>query len=91
MTSHNFGHFLTPLHRHVFYYCGLNTVVTKCMTRGTPSPLRPWSQLWTTPYGKAFVFVVFSQHLIEERLFIFIERTLTIFLSLYSWSFLKEY
>ena len=47
MTSRNFGYFLTHLpHRHEFYYQGLWTVVKESLT---PSPLRPWRHLWTTP------------------------------------------
>ncbi len=50
MKSRNFGHFWLPLPQHrAFNYCGLSTVVTKSLT---PSPLRRWRQLSTTPQSK---------------------------------------
>jgi hypothetical protein len=45
MTSRKFGHFFEApsLHRHVFYYWGLSTVVTTSLT---PSPIYGWPLIY---------------------------------------------
>ena len=51
-------------HCHAFYYWGLSTVVTKSFT---PSPLRPWRHLWTTPKsGLPLCFCQFLTKLLDR-------------------------